>query len=96
MDAELVIDQRLALSDGAIIQIKVWRLPGPVPPSPHRLKYSLFYGHPGERIVGYDNERGKGDHRHIGGVEAAYIFVSVEQLLADFRADVEAIRGEGL
>jgi hypothetical protein len=96
MAAELVIDQRFALPDGAIIQIKVWRLPEPVPPSPHRLKYSLFYGRPGERIVGYDNERGKGDHKHLGGVESAYTFVSIERLLADFRADVEALRGESL
>jgi hypothetical protein len=59
----------------------------------HRLKYSLFYGRPGERLVGYDNERGKGDHKHLGDRELPYAFVSIERLLADFRADVEAIRG---
>ena len=96
MDADLVINQHFALPDGAIIQIKVWRLPEPVPPSRHRLKYSLFYGRPGERIIGYDNERGKGDHKHLSGLETAYTFVSIERLLADFRADVEAIRGERL
>jgi len=96
MRASLVIDQRLVLHDGAIIQIKVWQVPRSVPPSEHRLKYSLFYGRPGERIVGYDNERGKGDHKHVDGVESPYAFVSIERLLSDFRADVETVRGESL
>lgn len=67
-----------------------------MPPSMHRLKYSLFYGRHGERLVGYDNERGKGDHRHYGGHEEVYLFRSVEALLADFRADVERLRGEAI
>jgi hypothetical protein len=74
--------------------MKIWRIPNPVPGSTHRLKYSLFYGHPGMREVGYDNERGKGDHRHIRDVETQYHFTSVEQLMADFWADVKQVRGE--
>jgi hypothetical protein len=42
--------------------------------------------------VRYDNERGKGDHRHIGEREEGYAFVTLEQLLADFRRDVEGWR----
>jgi Family of unknown function (DUF6516) len=83
----------LVLDDGDIIEIRIWRVPKPVPPTAHGLKYSLFYGRPGQRVVGYDNERGKGDHRHIKGVETPYVFVSIEKMLADFRADIEAIRG---
>lgn len=49
-------------------------------------QYSLFYGRLGERIVGYDNERGKGDRRHVAGKERRYRFVSVEKLVADFLA----------
>lgn len=56
----------------------------------------MFYGYPGERLVAYDNERGKGDHRHLKDEETPYHFVSLERLLADFRADVEAVRGEAL
>ena len=41
------------------------------------------------RIVGYDNERGKGDHKHLGVMETRYRFVSVEKMVADFLADVE-------
>ena len=58
------------------------------------LKYSLFYGRPGSREVGYDNERGKGDHRHVRGVETSYRFTSVEQLMTDFWSDVWTTRGE--
>lgn len=38
------------------------------------------------------NERGKGDHRHVDGVESPYTFVSVEQLVEDFIAAVAARR----
>jgi len=63
-----------------------------VPPSRHGLKYSLFYGRPGIREVGYDNERGKGDHRHFRGSETAYRFTAPDRLMADFWADVQAVR----
>ena len=43
-------------------------------------------------LVGYDNERGKGDHKHFGGRETTYRFVDVDTLLADFLRDVEAMR----
>lgn len=74
--------------DGTIQEIHVWAVPSPVPPCGHSYKYSLFYGRPGERLIAYDNERGKGDHKHIMGAETPYVFVSVKQLVADFRADV--------
>ena len=93
MKATLVLHSRTILSDGAILEARIWRVPTPVPPSLHSFKYSLFYGYPGARLVGYDNERGKGDHKHVGGVELPYIFVSVERLLADFAADVAAEQG---
>jgi hypothetical protein len=57
------------------------------------LKYSLFYGRPGIREVGYDNERGKGDHRYFQGAETAYAFTGVEQLVDDFWSDVRTLRG---
>jgi hypothetical protein len=50
-------------------------------------------GDPGVRDVGYDNERGKGDHRHFQGIETAYRFISVEQLVSDFWSDVQTLRG---
>jgi len=67
----------------------IWKVPEPVPPTQHGYKYRLVYVVDGARIVGYDNERGKGDHRHIGGRETAYRFVDVPTLLKDFIKDVE-------
>jgi hypothetical protein len=93
MKAELLFHQRVDYDDGAMVEMVLWRVPSPVPPSTHGLKYSLFYGRPGAREVGYDNERGKGDHRHFQGVETVYAFSTVEQLTADFWSDVRTLRG---
>lgn len=88
MSAERLIRVKEVFEDGAIMQITVWRLREPVPPSPHAFKYSLFYGYPGLRLVAFDNERGKGDHRHIEDEEKPYVFVSIQTLLADFAAEI--------
>jgi hypothetical protein len=93
MRASLLFHERRRFDDGAIIEMKFWRVPEPVLPTTHGLKYSLFYGYPGRRLVGYDNERTKGDHRHLDDRELAYIFTSVEQLVTDFLDDVRRIRG---
>jgi hypothetical protein len=85
---------RAEYPDGAIVEMTIWRVPEPVPGSSHPFKYRLFYGYPGQRIVGYDNERGKGDHRHIRGRQRPYRFSTVELLIADFLSDVQHERGE--
>jgi hypothetical protein len=94
MKAELLFRQRIDYDDGGIVEMVIWRVPAPVLGSTHSVKYSLFYGRPGVREVGYDNERGKGDHQHYKGTETKYAFSSVEQLMADFWADVRSLRGE--
>jgi hypothetical protein len=93
MKAEPLFHQRIDYEDGAIVEMVIWRVASPLRPSAHTLKYSLFHGRPGVREVGYDNERGKGDHRHFHGVEAPYAFSTVEQLMVDFWSDVRALRG---
>ncbi len=93
MKATLLFRERRLFDDGAIMEMTIWRVPTAVPPTTHGLKYSLFYGRPGQRLVAYDNERGKGDHRHLGSRELPYAFVSVERLMADFLADVGRVRG---
>jgi hypothetical protein len=93
MRAELLFQYRFDYDDGAIVEMIIWRVPRPVLSSVHNIKYRLFYGRAGIRLVGYDNERGKGDHRHLRGVETPYVFKSVEQLMDDFWADVHGLRG---
>jgi uncharacterized protein DUF6516 len=94
MRAVLAFHDKQVLPDGAIVEMKIWRVPMPVPGSAHGLKYRLFYGVPGTRLIAYDNERDKGDHRHFQGKEERYIFETVEQLVADFLADVRRLRGD--
>ena len=81
-----------SFSDGSILEVTVWRLPRADGERPHGLKYSLYYGKNGTRLVGYDNEKGKGDHRHIGPIEENYVFTTLEQLMSDFQADVRRMR----
>lgn len=94
MKAVLEFHDKQELPGGGIIEMTIWSVPKSVRGSSHTLKYSLFYGFPGERLVGYDNEAGKGDHRHFKGRETAYRFSSVEQLMADFLTDVRRLRGD--
>ncbi|MDS1141155.1 DUF6516 family protein [Pusillimonas sp. SM2304] len=90
MSAVLVHRSRIAYKHG-FIEMVVWQLPQPIPASPHHYKYRLAYIVQGERVVGYDNERGKGDHKHIGLRQLAYQFTNPEQLIADFLVDIERV-----
>ncbi len=94
MKATLAFHDKQVLPDGSIVEMKIWEVPHPVPGSGHGLKYSLFYGRPGERLIGYDNESGKGDQRHLQGKEEPYSFTTPERLIEDFLADVRRLRGE--
>lgn len=91
MKAKLLHKFRQAYGEG-IIEGVVWEVPTPIPPSEHPYKYRLVYIVAGERIIGYDNERGKGDHKHIGALEVVYVFKDVSTLLADFKHDLEGAR----
>ena len=90
--AEKILDVRNVFDDGSFLIMRVWRVVAPVPPSAHQFKYSFFYGRPGERLVLFDNERGKGDHKHIGEVRSPYAFESIEKLAGDFLGEVKRMR----
>ena len=92
--AVLLFEDRMDYPDGAILEMRIWRLPECSKERPHSLKYSLFYGFRGERVIGYDNEGGKGDHRHYRGSEEPYTFLTAEKLVTDFLGDVEYERGK--
>ena len=77
-----------------MVEMVAWELPSASHERPHGLKYRLYYGREGKRLVGYDNEHGKGDHRHIRNQEFPYRFSSIRQLVADFLADVRSIQNE--
>ncbi|HHY9538421.1 TPA: toxin-antitoxin system TumE family protein [Escherichia coli] len=80
------------LGESEYIRIKIWEVAPAVLGSRHNFKYSMAYVVDGVCVMCYDNERGKGDHKHIGAQEISTHFVSIEQLIADFLHDVESIR----
>ena len=90
--ALLILHRKRRLEDGAISELKLWLVASPVSGSRHPFKYSLYYGRNGERLVGYDNEAGKGDHRHYGDREEQYVFTTPDRLIADFLEDVGRLR----
>lgn len=93
MRARLLARAKEVRDDGSIVEIVIWELPEPLRPSSHRYEYRLYFGAGGVSRVRYDNERGKGDHRHVDDRESSYEFTTVEQLLQDFQSDVERWEG---
>ncbi len=92
MRARLITKFKNITPEGGVIELVVWKVPAPVAPTEHGYKYRAVYALNGERVVGFDNELGKGDHCHLDGHELPYTFVSVEQLVEDFIAAVAARR----
>jgi hypothetical protein len=88
MKAQRLAQSKEVRDDGSIVEVVVWRLPEPITPCVHDFKYRLYYGCGGVDRVRYDNERGKGDHRHINRQELSYTFESLEKLLDDFEQDI--------
>lgn len=89
MQATLIARAKEIRNDGSVVEIVVWRIAKPLHPCTHLYKYRLYFGAGGKCRVRYDNERGKGDHRHLNEVELPYVFFSIDQLLTDFQHDVE-------
>ncbi|MPY87982.1 MAG: hypothetical protein GEU99_08680 [Luteitalea sp.] len=94
MRAELLLRERHQLGADAFAELRIWRVPRPVRGSGHEYKYALAYVVAGKCVLRYDNETGKGDHRHLGATEGAYTFTTPAQLLADFWSDVDQWRPE--
>jgi hypothetical protein len=95
MKAQLVIKDRIRKGN-ALIERVVWAVPAPVNGCLHHFKYRLYCGQNGATVVRYDNESGKGDHRHLGKNERqqVYPFTTLEQLIMDFEADVIRLSGD--
>ena len=92
MPAEPLLDERHVLSAQAFAELVVWQVPAPVRGSSHRYRYRLALVVKGVCVLRYDNEVGKGDHRHADNAERSYRFTTPAQLLADFWADVDKWR----
>jgi hypothetical protein len=89
MNARLMLDERHIVTEDAFVEMVVWRLPSPLPDSSHSFKYRLALVVNSTCVLRYDNEAGKGDHKHKGEEEIPYNFVSSQTLLNDFWNDVD-------
>ncbi len=87
MRAIQIFCRRVVLAVDAFIEVVVWKVPEPVPPSTHRFKYRLASVVAGTSVVRFDNEHGKGNHCHIG-LELPDTFINPDQLMADFQTAV--------
>jgi hypothetical protein len=79
---------RVTFSETAFAELVLWQVPKTVAGSAHEFKYRLAYVVGGVCVVRYDNEVGKGDHRHFNGRETAYTFKAPEKLIADFQRNI--------
>ena len=91
MKATALIKERIIINETAFVEMVVWDTPNPVAGSTHSYKYRLALVINQICALRYDNELGKGDHKHIGNTEYKYNFTTPEQLLTDFWKDVEAL-----
>jgi len=88
MKAALLLDERHVVAANDFVELVVWRIGARLPGSGHEFKYRLALVVDGRCVLRYDNEIGKGDHRHFGRKELPYLFTTAQQLLEDFWSDV--------
>jgi len=91
MMATSLLKQRIIISENAFAELVVWDIPKPTKGSTHSYKYRLALIVDRECVLRYDNEPGKGDHKHVGNKEFDYNFTTPEKLIEDFWKDAEKI-----
>jgi hypothetical protein len=92
MNAELLLNERHIVAENTFVEMMVWILPFFLPGSQHIFKYRLALVLDGVYVLRYDNEAGKGDHKHNGMIEIPYKFTTPERLINDFWSDVDKWR----
>ena len=88
LKASLPVRNRIAYSDELFAEVVVWHVAQPLAGSTHTYKYRLAFVAHGACVLRYDNEAGKGDHRHLIGAEARYRFATLDKLFADFDREI--------
>lgn len=92
MKAVLIYRRMETRADGVKLDMVIWQLPAPTEDRPQGVKYRLWAGRDGVTLVRYDNEAGKGDHKHVGAEEFPYVWRGMAALVEDFLNDVEALK----
>jgi len=88
---ELIFYGKHKTIEGDIIEGIIWKV-DKNKDFPSGVKYRLVYIHKEVRILGYDNEKTKGDHKHYFDKQYQYEFASPEKLKEDFLSDIAKIR----
>ena len=88
MKAVLILHDKYTRPNGNVVEMKIWKVPV-TKNKPHGYKYSLVYIAKGERVIGYDNAEGKGDHKHFKGREELYEFKTIDKVIDDFFRDIK-------
>lgn len=88
MKATSLLKERRILSETSFLDLVVWQVAQPLAGSTHSFKYRLAFVVEDVCIIRYDNEAGKGNHKHLGEREVPYPFTGLRQLVDDFLADV--------
>jgi hypothetical protein len=93
--ATLIRREKIIDEDGNILELVIWRVES-ASRQPSGVRYRLAFIRRGDAtpVVLYDNHSPKGHHRHVEGVEEAYGFSGVDQLLEDFAGDVRRVKGD--
>lgn len=94
MQARLLLRERLAIGENRFAEVVIWQVPRPILGSLHDYKYRLAFVVDEVCVLRFDNEAGKGDHKHIGKTEVPYAFMNPRQLINDFWDEVARWRPE--
>lgn len=94
MKARELFNRRVPVMEHTFAELVLWEVPEPLSGSQHHYKYRLALVVAGKCVLRYDNEAGKGDHKHVRDKEVEYRFISADQLVADFSEDVKRWRHE--
>jgi hypothetical protein len=89
MAARLLLRERRILGEDRFAEMVIWQLSDPLPRSAHGFKYRLAFVVNEICVLRFDNETGKGDHKHVGDREVPYAFTGLEQLVTDFWDEID-------
>jgi hypothetical protein len=84
MRAVLLLKERRVLGEDRFADIVIWLVPKPVPGSAHGFKYRLALIVDDVCVLRFDNEAGKGDHKHVDERQVPYDFTTLDRLVTDF------------
>jgi len=84
MKARELFNRRVPVTKQSFAELVMWEVPESIPGSTPPYKYRLAFVAAGVCVLRFDNETGKGDHRHVKGKELNYRFVPIGKLEGRF------------